>query len=159
MKPSITQLHKAVDQIFGEIGWISMAEIECHSRNDPGIEKMKQALNAIKESKFRFMFVKCLDSIDLVLKYATTIGLTSSDYRWVFPGIRNLKDINAYLPRNVIGIDLPGTPIRHGSTGEENILFLKDVLSVLEMTLTENSEKLSMENEWTSKRFTTLLRR
>ena len=135
-----------------------MAQIECYSREARDIEKMKQQLKTIKGSKFTFIFAKCLDNLDLVLKHGKTIGLTSSGYRWVFPGILSLENILAHLPNNVIAVDLPGSLSRYDLTAtKEEDLFLKDVLSVLEKIVTENSQKLCID--WSPKTLVSFLRR
>lgn len=143
-KPSLTRLHEAVEQIFGEIGYTKskMHEIECFSRQNSEIAKMKQTLENIKASSDTFIFVKCLDNLNLVLRHSDEIGLTTSDFRWVFPGTLSLKGTSKQLPLNVIAIDLPDSRDRFQPMGDDNAQFLGDVLSVLEKTLENKIEDL-----------------
>ncbi len=159
VKPSLTSLHEAVETIFGQIGYTKMHEVECFSRQKSEITKMKQTLQNILASTHTFIFVKCLENLDLILHHAEEIGLTTSDFRWVFPGVLPLKEISKNLPQNVIAIDLPGSGDRFQPMVEENVLFLDDVLSVLEKTLKNNFEKLSVEKEINSAKLTASLKR
>jgi hypothetical protein len=159
VKPSLTRLHESVEKIFGEIGYTKMHEVECFTRLQSEITKMKQTLENIKDSSHTFIFVKCLENLDLILQHANEIGLTTSDFRWVFPGVITLKEISNNLPQNVIAIDLPGSGDWRQPMGEDNLLFLGDVLSVLEKTLEDNFENLLAGKMWNSARLTTSLKR
>lgn len=142
IKPSLTRLHEATEKIFGEVGYTKIDDVQCFSRQNSGIAKMKQTLENIKTSAHSFIFVKCLENLDILLQYANEIGLTTSDFRWVFPGVTDLSEISKNLPQNVIAIDLPGSHDRFQPIGEENALFLDDVRLVLQKTLEDNYEEL-----------------
>jgi hypothetical protein len=159
IKPSLTQLHEAVETIFGDISYTKMHEIECFSRQTSGISKMEKTLENIKRSTHTFIFVKCLENLDLVLHHAKEIGLTSSEFRWVFPGVAEVKGLSTKLPRNVIAIDLPGANDHYQPTGGVNALFLADALGVLQKTLSNNAEELFGQRKWTYAELTTFLRR
>lgn len=160
-KPSLTRLHEAVEQIFGEIGYTKskMQEIECFSRQKSVIINLKETLENIKASSHTFIFVKCLDNLDLILQHGNEIGLTTSDFRWVFPGALPLKETSKKLPRNVIAIDLPDSRDRFQPMGEDNTQFLGDVLSVLEKTLESKIEDLLAEKDISAARFIASLKR
>ena len=136
-----------------------MHEVDCFSRQRSEISRMKTTLKDIKASAHSFILAKCLDTIDLVLQHANEVGLTTSDFRWVFPGILSLEKIARNLPKNVIAIDLPGSGDRFQPMGDENALFLGDVLNVLEIALRNNSEKLLQGNKWNTERFSSFLKR
>lgn len=125
-----------------------MQEIDCFPRKNSEITKMKKTLKDIKTTSRSFIFVKCSENLDIVLKHANEFGLTTSDFRWVFPGVIILSEISRNLPQNVIAIDLPGSHDRFKPMGEENTLLLDDALSVLEKTLKENSDELFEGNRW-----------
>ena len=146
VKPLLTRLHKAVPTIFEEIGYTDMSVVECFSSSNSEVKKMRQTLEDIKPSLRTFIFVKCVENLDLVLEKAKEIGLTTSDFRWVFPGVIDLKRLTSKnLPQNVIAVDLPGSDDHFQDVEEDNALFLSDVLSVLEKTLRNNHGNLLPE--------------
>ena len=146
VKPSLTRLHKAVPTIFEEIGYTDMNVVECFSSSNSEVKKMRQTLEDIKPSLRTFIFVKCVENLDLVLEKAKELGLTTSDFRWVFPGVIDLKRLTSKnLPQNVIAVDLPGSDDHFQDVEEDSALFLSDVLSVLEKTLRNNHGNLLPE--------------
>lgn len=135
-----------------------MHEVDCFSRQKSELSKMKTTLENIKASAHTFIFVKCLENLELVLRNAKEISLTTSDYRWVFPGILHLNEFSENLPKNVIAIDLPGSGDKFQPMGEENSWFLDDTLGVLEKALINNFETFLKEKEWNLARFTASLK-
>ena len=136
-----------------------MPEIECLSHQMSDIRKMEQMLENIKGSTHTFIFVKCLENLDLILQYANKIGLTTGEFRWVFPGMVALKGLSTKLPQNVIAIDLPGANDQFKPMGDVNVLFLADALDVLEKTLKNNVKELFGEKNWNYAKLTTSLKR
>ena len=136
-----------------------MHEVECFSRENSEVAKMKKTLENLHASTNPFIFVKCVENLDLVLQHGRETGLTTSEFRWVFPGVINLKEISNHLPHNVIAIDLPGSVERFHSVVEDNASFLGDVLNILEETLKNNLKNLLPEKTRNPARYTTSLKR